>query len=96
MDGLIHISQISDQHVNTVQEALKPGMEVEAKIVDIKEDEGKVSLSIRALMEDAAEQEEKEAMEIPLTQEPAGETAFEAAMPEMETVAEEAEKDDQE
>lgn len=96
VDGLIHISQISDQHVNTVQEALKPGMEVEAKIVDIKEDEGKVSLSIRALMEDAAEQEEKEAMEIPLTQEPAGETAFEAAMPEMETVAEEAEKDDQE
>ena len=50
IDGLIHISQISYDRINTVADALKPGDEVEAKIVDIKEEDGKVSLSIKALL----------------------------------------------
>ena len=50
VDGLIHISQISYDRINAVADALKPGDEVEAKIVDIKEEDGKVSLSIKALL----------------------------------------------
>ena len=65
VDGLIHISQISDKHIASVEEALKPGMEVEAKIVEIKEDEGKVSLSVRALLEEAAEAEAAEKAQEP-------------------------------
>ncbi len=61
VDGLIHISQISNNHIASVAEALQPGTEVEAKIVEIKEEEGKVSLSIRALLEEAAPAEKPEA-----------------------------------
>lgn len=52
VDGLIHISQIANRRIGSVAEALKIGQEVQAKIIDIKEDTGKVSLSIRALLED--------------------------------------------
>ncbi len=52
VDGLIHISQIANRRIGNVAEALKIGQEVQAKIIDIKEDTGKVSLSIRALLED--------------------------------------------
>lgn len=50
VDGLIHISQISYDRVNAVADALKPGDEVDAQIIEIKEDDGKVSLSIKALL----------------------------------------------
>ncbi len=67
VDGLIHISQISNKHIASVAEALQPGTEVEAKIVEIKEEEGKVSLSIRALLEDAepAAEEDVATEEVP-------------------------------
>lgn len=60
VDGLIHISQIADRRIANVADALSVGQEVEAKIIDIKEETGKVSLSIRALLEEngAAEPEE--------------------------------------
>ncbi len=67
VDGLIHISQISYDRIASVAEALKPGDEVEAKIVDIKEEDGKVSLSIKALLTppepEAKEEETVEAVE---------------------------------
>lgn len=65
VDGLIHISQIADRRIANVADALSVGQEVEAKIIDIKEETGKVSLSIRALLEEngAAEPEEAPAEE---------------------------------
>lgn len=59
IDGLIHISQISDHKIATPADVLKVGDEVEAEIVDIKYDTKKVSLSIRSLLEKkrAAEEE---------------------------------------
>lgn len=50
VDGLIHISQIADRRINTPNEVLKVGEEVEAKITDINLDTKRVSLSIRALI----------------------------------------------
>ena len=59
VDGLIHISQISKEHINAVTDVLTPGMEVEAKIIEIKPEDGKVSLSMKALLpEDETETEE--------------------------------------
>ena len=49
MDGLVHISQISDQHVEKVKDALKVGQEVEARIVKIDRDERRIGLSIKAV-----------------------------------------------
>ena len=48
VDGLVHISQISDTHVNHVKDALKVGQEVEARIVRIDSDERRIGLSLKA------------------------------------------------
>jgi small subunit ribosomal protein S1 len=48
VDGLVHISQISDQRVDKVRDVLKVGQEVEARIVRIDAVERKVGLSIKA------------------------------------------------
>ncbi|MBQ6816702.1 MAG: S1 RNA-binding domain-containing protein, partial [Clostridia bacterium] len=50
VDGLIHISQIANKHVEKPQDELKVGQEVEAKIIAIDNDKKRVSLSIRALL----------------------------------------------
>ena len=47
VDGLVHISQISDEHVERVKDALKIGQEVEARIVRIDRDERRIGLSLR-------------------------------------------------
>ena len=62
VDGLIHISQISKEHINAVTDVLTPGMEVEAKIIEIKPEDGKVSLSMKALLPD--DEPEAEAAEV--------------------------------
>ena len=49
VDGLVHISQISDQHVEKVKDALKVGQEVEARIVKIDREERRIGLSIKAV-----------------------------------------------
>lgn len=48
VDGLVHISQISDDHVDRVKDALKVGQEVEARIVRIDRDERRIGLSLKA------------------------------------------------
>ena len=49
VDGLVHISQISNDHVEKVKDALKVGQEVEARIVRIDSDERRIGLSIKAV-----------------------------------------------
>jgi len=48
IDGLVHISQISDQRVEKVKDVLRVGQEVEARIVRIDPVERKIGLSIKA------------------------------------------------
>ncbi|MEL4105944.1 bifunctional 4-hydroxy-3-methylbut-2-enyl diphosphate reductase/30S ribosomal protein S1 [Oscillospiraceae bacterium WX1] len=50
VDGLIHISQITDHRIGLPSEAVAEGDTVTVKITDIDQDKHKVSLSIRALM----------------------------------------------
>ena len=47
VDGLVHISQISEEHVEKVKDALHIGQEVEARIVRIDRDERRIGLSLR-------------------------------------------------
>jgi 4-hydroxy-3-methylbut-2-enyl diphosphate reductase len=51
VDGLIHISQITDHRIGQPSEVLSEGAVVDVKITDIDTEKHKVSLSIRALME---------------------------------------------
>jgi small subunit ribosomal protein S1 len=48
IDGLVHISQISEDKVENVKDALSIGQEVEARIVKIDAVERKIGLSIKA------------------------------------------------
>ncbi len=58
VDGLIHISQIADHHIDKASDALTEGQEVEAKIIDIDTDRKRISLSIRALLAPSNEEED--------------------------------------
>ena len=51
MDGLVHISQISDKHVNKVEDVLKAGETVSVKVLNVKPKERRISLSIREAVE---------------------------------------------
>lgn len=51
VDGLIHISQISWDRIQTPQDVLKIGDVVKAKIIDIDYDKKRVSLSIKELLD---------------------------------------------
>ena len=76
IDGLIHISQLSNQHVAKPQDVVNVGDEVEAMIVGIDFDKKRVSLSVRALLPEA---EQAVAEEAPVAEEAAEEVAEEAA-----------------
>ncbi len=60
VDGLIHISQISNERINKPQDVLTVGQEVQVQITDIDFDKKRVSLSMKALLEDAEATEEVE------------------------------------
>ena len=49
VDGLVHISQLSDHHVDRVKDAVKIGQEVEARVVKIDREERRIGLSIKAV-----------------------------------------------
>ena len=55
VDALLHVSQISNQRVEKPDDVYKIGDEIEAKVVDLKLDEKKISLSVKALNEKADE-----------------------------------------
>jgi 4-hydroxy-3-methylbut-2-enyl diphosphate reductase len=60
IDGLIHITQLTDGFVSKPQDVLTAGQQVDAKIVDIDFEKKRVSLSIRALLEPKAPDEGEE------------------------------------
>lgn len=49
IDALLHVSQISIEHVEKPSDVLKVGQEITAKIVDFNEETKKISLSVKAL-----------------------------------------------
>ena len=87
VDGLVHISQISDQRVEKVKDALQIGQEVEARIVKVDREERRIGLSIRAvnMTEDEIKALQDEAADEPVAMPKSGEplgglaTAFDDA-----------------
>ena len=63
VDGLIHISQISNERINKPQDVLTIGQEVQVQITDIDFEKKRVSLSMKALLEDNAQEEAAETSE---------------------------------
>ena len=63
VDALLHVSQISKEHVEKPADVLSVGQEIEAKVVDFNGEDKKISLSMKALeapaQEEAAETTEE-------------------------------------
>lgn len=57
VDALLHVSQISREHVEKPSDVLAIGQEIEAQIVDFNEGDKKISLSVKALQEPVDSQE---------------------------------------
>ena len=58
IDGLVHISEISNERVEKVSDVLSVGQEVEVKLTDVDYDRKRISLSMKAVQNDAASDEE--------------------------------------
>ena len=52
VEGLVHVSEISHEHVNKPSDVLNIGDAVEVKILDVNEDEQRIALSIKALLKE--------------------------------------------
>ena len=101
VDALLHVSQISHEHVDKPSDVLKTGQEVTAKIVDFNEADHKISLSMKALeervttpvIEDPTVFEDKAEEEAPAVEEaveaPVEEAAAEETVQETPAAAEE-------
>ena len=63
IDGLVHISQISKNHVEKVKDILALNQEIEARVIKIDSDERRIGLSIKALEEGFSEDDLKAASE---------------------------------
>ncbi len=92
IDALLHVSQISKKHVKKPSDVLKVGQEIDAKVVDFKEEEKKISLSRRDFDDDLVpdelpEEEAKEESNQPDVETPAEELAVELEEKERETEA---------
>ena len=59
VDALLHVSQISREHVAKPSDVLSIGQEIEAKVVDFNGEDRKISLSMKALEDHSAEQTEE-------------------------------------
>ena len=60
VDALLHVSQISHEHVDRPADVLKAGQMIDAKVVDFNEGDKKISLSMKALESIAPAQETEE------------------------------------
>ena len=64
VDALLHVSQISKEHVEKPSDVLSIGQEVEAKIVDFNESDKKISLSIKAMYETDEDQVDEDIADV--------------------------------
>ena len=60
VDALLHVSQISREHVEKPSDVLNVGEVITAKVVDFNEEDRKISLSIKAMETPAREEAEEE------------------------------------
>ncbi|MGP4060101.1 30S ribosomal protein S1 [Halobacillus sp. H74] len=57
VEGLVHISQISNRHIGTPDEVLEEGQTVEVKVLDVDENAKRLSLSMKELEREEARAE---------------------------------------
>ncbi|MCM1427827.1 MAG: 30S ribosomal protein S1 [Eubacterium sp.] len=83
IDALLHVSQISKEHIDKPSDVLKVGEEITAKVVDFNEEDKKISLSIKAMLapepkEEKAEDEDADVVSVDIESVIANESEEEA------------------
>lgn len=63
VDALLHVSQISKEHIDKPSDVLKVNEEVTAKVVDFNVDDRRISLSIKAMLEPEVTEEVEDVVE---------------------------------
>lgn len=51
-DGLVHLSELSWDHIDHPREVLEVGQEVKVKVINVDRDKKRIGLSVRALLDD--------------------------------------------
>jgi len=81
IEGLVHISELSDQHVESPEQVVQVGQQVRVKVVDVDVPRRRISLSIRRVAEEPElvpepeiQAESTEALSADLAPEPSAET----------------------
>jgi small subunit ribosomal protein S1 len=81
IEGLVHISELADQHVESPERVVQVGQEVRVKVVDVDVSRRRISLSIRRVMEEPEplpepeiQAEDTETISAQLAPEPSAET----------------------
>jgi small subunit ribosomal protein S1 len=65
VDGLIHISELSDKHVNKPGEVVKEGEQVQVKVLGVDVKSQRISLSLKAAAASSVEEQETPTQESP-------------------------------
>ncbi|MBW8011619.1 MAG: 30S ribosomal protein S1 [Chloroflexi bacterium] len=92
--GLVHISELTHDYIKSVEDAVKVGDEVEAKVLDFDRRKKQIKLSLKALKDDPAkfvfeeEDDEEEEEEVPTAMELALRKAMEGDDKEAKAVSE--------
>ncbi len=60
VEGLLHVSEISQQHIKKPEDVLNIGDEVTAKVIKLDEENRRIGLSIKAFQEESSEGGEEE------------------------------------
>jgi ribosomal protein S1 len=66
LEGLVHISQISEDHISSVSDVLEVGQKVTVKVLDIKKDQERIGLSMKDTVEEIAFEMEADEAELTL------------------------------
>jgi small subunit ribosomal protein S1 len=97
VEGLVHISELADRHVETAEQVVAVGQPVQVKIIEVDSDRRRISLSIKQAAQEGApipveeieleaEEEEKEGEKAPEPATVSSDEVLEAALaPEVET-----------
>ena len=73
VDGLVHISQLADHRVNKVEDVVKVGERITAKVIECKPEVKRISLSIREAGRDSVQENDVQALVSQPEDQPVGE-----------------------
>lgn len=59
IDGLVHISQMSDRHVRRVEDVVEVGKHVQVRVLSVDPEQHRIALSLRITENEPAQREEE-------------------------------------